>query len=321
MRKVKWGILGPGNIAADFVSDFQFVPNGEVVAVASRSVDRAQAFASRFDIPKVYDDYARLVGDAEVEAIYVATPHSFHFEQTRLALEAGKAVLCEKPITTKLADFEVLRDLANEKKLLLMEGMWTYFLPAIRKAREWVNSGKLGKVLHVKSDFGFKAEFDPDGRLFNPKLAGGALFDIGIYPLALTQYFLGSEVVDLEVRVRKAPTGVDSDVSIWMKYPGALATLHSTLEARLPNKTFVIGEQGYLEIPNGWMARECLLYNSEGELIDHFNDGRQGFGFNFECESFNACFLEGEKQSEIMPHRDSLILQEWMEKVFQIMGD
>ena len=314
MNKVRWGILGPGKIAADFVADFQWVTNGEIGAVASRSSNRAQAFADRFQIPIVCDDYEALVGHSQIDAIYVATPHNFHFEQSKHAIEHGKAVLCEKPVTTRLEDFLTLKKLAQEKKVLFMEGMWTYFLPAIRKARQWLHEGKVGKVKHVKSEFGFYAPFDPESRLFDPKLAGGALLDIGIYPIALALYFLEQLPTEIKVRAKKAPTGVDSDLMMSFDYPNALATLHASLECRLPNLTYVIGEKGFIEIPNAWQARACTLY-IESEKVDHFRDGRSGFGFNYEIEAFNQDLLAGRLESQVVPHSVSERLQELMEEV------
>ena len=314
MDKVRWGILGPGNIAADFVGDFQFVSNGVVEAVASRSHERSQAFADRFQIPIVLDSYEALVAHPEVDAIYVATPHNFHFEQSKLALDHGKAVLCEKPVTTSLADFQSLRAKATERQVLLMEGMWTYFLPAIIKAKKWVNNGRIGEIKHVKSDFGFYAPFDPRSRLFDPALAGGALLDIGIYPIALANYFLEKMPADIKVRSRKAESGVDSDLMMSFEYSEALATLHASLECRLPNLTYVIGDEGYITIPNGWQARECSLF-IESQQVDHFNDGRTGFGFNYEIEAFNADLLAGKLESAVVTHEVSERLQALMEEV------
>lgn len=314
MDRVRWGVLGPGNIAADFVNDFQFVSNGVVQAVASRSMERSQAFAEKFQIPQALNSYEELVTKPEVDAIYVATPHNFHFEQSKLALNKGKAVLCEKPVTTSLADFQSLRAMATEKKVFLMEGMWTYFLPAIIKAKKWVNEGRIGTIEHVKSDFGFYAPFDPESRLFNPALAGGALLDIGIYPIALANYFLEALPHDIKVRSRKAQSGVDSDLMMSFEYGNALATLHASLDCRLPNLTYVIGDKGYIAIPNGWQARECSLF-IESEQVDHFNDGRTGFGFNYEIEAFNADFLAGKLESAVVTHAVSERLQSLMEEV------
>lgn len=314
MEKVKWGILGPGNIAADFVSDFDFVSNGVVHAVASRTSSRSKEFAARFHIPIVCDSYEALVSHPEVDAIYVATPHSFHFEQSLLALQHGKSVLCEKPVTTSLTDFLKLQEVAVEKRVLLMEGMWTYFLPAIQKAKQWVNEGKIGTIKHVKSDFGFHAPYAPNSRLFDPNLAGGAMLDIGIYPIALASYFLEEDPLDMKIRSTKAPSGVDSDLMMSFEYSNALGTLHASLECQLPNLTYVIGEKGYIAIPNGWQARECSLF-VESERIDHFNDGRTGFGFNYEIEAFNSDLIDGRLESETVPHRVSEQLQRLMEKV------
>ena len=182
---VKWGIIGAGNIAHSFAKDFKYVQEGQIRAVASRSIIKGQAFGIKHHIDKVYSDYTHLYHDPEVQVVYVATPHNFHLQNCKDALNAGKAVVCEKPICTNAEDLQILIDLAAEKGTYLMEALWTYFLPAINTSLDWINAGKIGRISTIKANFGFKAHYDPEHRLFNPELAGGALLDIGIYPLAL----------------------------------------------------------------------------------------------------------------------------------------
>lgn len=314
MNKVRWGILGPGKIAEDFASDFHFVPDAELVAVASRSEDRAKSFASNYNISKVYGDYKKLYIDDDVDVIYIATPHSFHFEQTKSALEAGKAVLCEKPITTNSKDLEYLMEVARSNNCYLMEGMWSYFLPVLKKAVEWVNSGRIGKLLHLKSEFGYAVPFDANSRMYNPDLAGGALLDMGIYNVAMTRLFGLEESMKMSVRSFKASTGVDEDVVIRLDGPSQTAHLHTSFRCKLPNFTHLIGEKGYIEIPKFWQARICSLYEGDA-LVEEFIDEREGVGFSFEIAAVTNDIKMGRKMSEVVPHDTSMYFQQFMEKI------
>jgi predicted dehydrogenase len=316
MKEVKWGIIGAGKIARKFAHDFQFTKNGILYAVASRSTEKAQVFASEFQITKTFGSYHDLFNDPEVDALYIATPHNFHFENSMEALQSGKAVLCEKPITIGLQEWEQLEETAKTSGRFLMEAMWSYFLPTIRKAQEWIDSGRIGKILHLKCDFGFPAKYDPKGRLFNPALAGGSLYDIGIYPLAMAQLFLGKDYQALDVHVKKAPTGVDDDLIMILDYPGATATLASSFRCKLPNCAFIIGEKGMIKIPDFWKSEDCYLYDHEKE-IEHFHDGRKGFGYEFEIQAATDSILAGEQASDTMPWVYSRNLQEMMEEVRQ----
>lgn len=316
MSKVtlNWGILGPGKIANEFAADFQYVSNSQVVAVASRSVERATAFAEEFNIEKAYSNYQDLYSDPNVDIIYIATPHNYHFEQSLAALEAGKSVLCEKPIVTKISDLEVLIRKAREKGLFLMEGMWMYFHPAINKAKEWVDDGRIGTIKSIMSDFGFNVPFDPTSRMYNPDLAGGTLLDMGIYPVAIANLFLGAEPEKVHVSMRKAETGVDSDVVAILDYGVANATLHSSFDSRLPNLTQIIGEKGTVVIPDCWGAKEASLV-VEGEVIERYLDQSEGRGFRHEIQSVTEDVLAGKVIPSVMEHDQSLRLQNIMELI------
>jgi len=314
MKKIKWGIVGPGIIAHEFAHDFQFVEKGELMAVASRSPERGLAFASKFNIPKVYNSYQELYADEEIDAIYVATPHTFHLENTKDALKAGKAVLCEKPITINPAQLEELIRVSKKTGNYLMEGMWTYFLPAIKKAQQWVEEGRIGSIKHLKSDFGYPVPFEPKGRMYNPELAGGALLDMGVYTIAMAWLFYRKDPKNIISIGRKAASGVDNDVTMLFEYEDALATLTTAFRCKLNNWTYVIGEKGYIAIPDFWRARECFLYEMDN-CIEHFIDPRKSFGFNFETEEVNADLLAGKKESDTMPHSFSRKLQQHMAQV------
>ena len=281
MDMVKWGIVGTGKIATSFVEDFAHVENGVVAAVASRNLDRAEQFCVKHGLSKAFGSYQDLFDDETIEAVYIATPHSEHLQNTLDALRGDKAVLCEKPLTTGLKQAEEVIEYANSSRNYLMEGMWTYFLPAIRKAQEWVQEGKIGAVRHIRADFGFTPPYQPKARLYNPELAGGALWDIGIYPIAFAWLFTQQMPQEMSVVSKKAPTGVEDDISILFEYPEVTATMNASFRSRFPNEGYIIGENAYIKLPSFWKAKECLLYQDE-ECVDHFIDPSKSKGYSFE---------------------------------------
>jgi len=190
-RKIKWGIIGLGKIARKFADDLQLVANNELVAVASRSVERSQSFADHYQVKNYYGSYDEILQDDEVEVIYIATPHTGHYENTLKCLEYGKAVLCEKAFAMNLAQVEEMVAKAKEKQLFLMEALWTRFSPSMLKTIELVESGAIGNIRSIQADFGFNTPFNPDSRLFNKQLGGGSLLDVGIYPVFLASTLLG----------------------------------------------------------------------------------------------------------------------------------
>ncbi|MEH0157424.1 Gfo/Idh/MocA family oxidoreductase [Limibacter armeniacum] len=313
-QKIKWGIIGPGKIASAFANDFKYAGYCALHAIASRDDEKAKTFAEEFGAAKAYGSYEALYADPEVEAVYIATPHNFHFECAKAALEAGKAVLCEKPITINPSELHSLIETAKANDTYLMEGMWTYFLPAIQKAQQWVAEGRIGEVRHIKADFGFKVPFDPHSRLFNPNLAGGTILDIGIYNIAMATLFFHSKPTSMQVMAQKAPTGVDSDVNMLFEYPnGRKADLHTSFNYMLPNFAHIIGENGFISIPNFWQADACTLHLEGG--IEKFEAKRQGFGFSYQIEAVSKDLLEGKKMSDTVPHSVSMLFQEVMEEV------
>lgn len=319
MEKVRWGIVSTGRITHQFVQDFKFVPNGEVVAVASREQQSANAFAGEYGIPKAYSGYERLLEDPEVDAIYVATPHSMHFQNTLDTIDAGKHVLCEKPFTVNPGESKALFEAASNSSVFVMEAMWTYFLPAIQKAQDWVRKGRIGKLRQVKADFGYpQLPYDPDRREYNADLAGGCLLEMGIYPVALAWLFMQKDPVELQVVAHKAPNGVEDDVVMVFDYgrdsEGAVATMGTSFRSKLQNWAYIIGEEGYIAIPNFWRASECSLYELDTR-IDHFEDGRTSLGFDYETIASNKDILAGRQQNSIMPWDTTMRLQQHMARV------
>jgi len=319
MEKVRWGIVSTGRITHQFMQDFKHVHNGEVVAVASRSQQSANTFAGKYGIPRAYAGYERLLEDPEVDAVYVATPHTMHFQNTIDAISAGKHVLCEKPFTINPAESEKLFQMAGRSPVFVMEAMWTYFLPAIQKAQEWVRQGRIGKLRQVKADFGYpQLPFDPKRREYNPELAGGCLLEMGIYPVALAWLFMQQDPARMQVVAHQAPNGVEDDVVMVFDYgedtEGAMATLGTSFRSKLQNWAYIIGEEAYIAIPNFWRANECSLYHLDSRM-DHFDDGRTSRGFDFEIIASNEDILAGRQQNSIMPWETTLRLQHHMASV------
>jgi predicted dehydrogenase len=308
---VRWGIIGPGRIAHSFARDIGTVGNAQLVAVAARDGDRAQAFADQYGIEHAHEGYTSLYENPAVDAVYVATPHSYHLQNCCDALRRGKAVLCEKPLVLDPQECRELIRVAGETGSYLMEGMWTWFLPAIRRACEWYREGRIGRLLHIKSDFGYPLPYSEDLREYDARVGGGAVLEMGIYPVAMARLLTGRAPQGLQVCGRRAANGVEDDVVAICDYGDCMATLATTFRCKLQNWTYIIGTEGYIAVPNFWCADSCSLYRLD-ECIDHFEDGRSSLGFDYEIEAASADILAGRTQSDVMPLATSLALQEDM---------
>jgi predicted dehydrogenase len=311
MKKVRWGIIGAGRIAHSFASDIAAASNAELTAVAARSGDRARGFAAQYRIPHAHEGYAALYDNPDVDAVYVATPHSLHLPNCKQAMLAGKAVLCEKPLVLDPDEAIALISAAQDSGQYLMEGMWTWYLPAIRKAQEWVAAGRIGEVRHVKADFGYPLPYSPDLREYDARVGGGCVLEMGVYPIAIARLFLPGEPHHIEAVGRTAANGVEDDVSTILDYGHAIATLSTSFRCKLQNWAYIIGTQGYIAIPDFWRADQCSLYYLD-ERIDYFEAQRETFGFNYQIEEVSADILAGRKQSAVVPLATSLALQEDM---------
>ncbi|MDX8036480.1 Gfo/Idh/MocA family oxidoreductase [Lentzea sp. BCCO 10_0856] len=245
---MKWGVIATGGIAQAVTADMLKVEGVTVLAVSSRDVTKAQAFAERFGIERAYGDYRDLLADPDVDVVYVATPHGQHHEVTLAALDAGKHVLCEKAFALTVADAEEMVERARSKNLFLMEAMWTRFNPLIRKVHEAVRNDEIGEVRMVRADFGFAHAFNPDDRLWAKEAGGGAMLDLGVYPVAFTHQLLG---VPTHIRAHgsKVPTGVDAEAGILLAYDnGAHALLGCSLVAGIGCAATIVGTKGRIDI-------------------------------------------------------------------------
>ncbi len=314
-KKVRWGIIGAGRISRLLALDMPHTSNAEISAVAARSEERAKEFAEEFNIPHYFGNYQSLYNCDDVDAVYIATPHTFHRQHMIDALAAGKPVICEKPFTVNSDECEELMGLAESSGQYVMEAMWTYFLPAIRKAKEWIDTGRIGTIKHVKADFGYPLQpFDPDLREYDKNLAGGCLLEMGVYPVSIAWYFLREDPSSAHVVNRHAPNGVEDDLSMIFNYKDHVATLGTSFRCKLQNWCYIIGDEGYIAIPNFWRASDCYLYQLD-EQIDYFNDNRKGSGLEFEIEAISNDILENKQQSDIMPLQNTWHIQLHMDLV------
>ncbi|GAC07571.1 Gfo/Idh/MocA family protein [Paraglaciecola chathamensis] len=314
MQKIKWGIVSAGRISSKFCNDLIQLEDADVYGIAARDIKSAEEFAKKFNVKKAYEGYQAMFDDPEIDVVYIGTPHTFHYENARDAILAGKHVLCEKPLVVSPEQCESLCQLAKEKNVFLMEAMWTYFLPAIRKAKEWIQDGRLGKIQHIKIDFGYGMKYSPTSREYNADLAGGSLFDMGIYPLALTWFFLETDLENINVFNQNAPNGVDEDVIIIADCGDARATLSTSFKCNLANSAQIIGDEGYITIPHASRAVKCELYRGD-DCIDQFVDERNSYGYAFEAMEVHDCLRNGETESSLVPHSVSLKLQIQMNKI------
>ena len=315
MNKIRWGIVGAGRIAETFATDIVKTTNAELAAVAARKESAANAFVKKFSVARAYGGYDKLFSDKTVDAIYIATPHTHHAEQARAAINAGKAVLCEKPICTSAQETRDLVSCANSQQVYLMEAMWTLFLPAIIKAREWISAGRIGELKQIKADFGYPLPYDPHRREYNKELAGGCLLEMGVYPLALTRLLAPESLPDkYQLKAHIAANGVEDDLIAILEYGDFVATIGTSFRCKLQNWAYLIGTEGYISIADFWRARSCSLYRLD-ECIDHFEEPRDIEGLNYQIESASQDILDGKLQSDRVPHQFSQDVQNMMDSL------
>jgi len=297
---IKWGIIGLGKIATKFAADLATIENAELVAVASRSEGRATDFAKKFGAKKAYKSYEALAKDAEVDAVYVATPHSFHKEHAILCLENKKAVLCEKPFAMNLQEVEEMIAVAKENNVLLMEALWTYFLPHFTYVLDLVKSREYGELKKLEADFGFYNTYDTDRRLFKKEVGGGSLLDIGIYPIFAALSTLGTPVT-IEADATFFKNGADAECNMLFNYKNATANLKSTLLENTPTEAVFTFDTAIVKINTQFHAPSSvtILKNDTEETISF---DYKTIGYSFETEHFNSLLRENKKESTIMTY-------------------
>lgn len=313
-EKIRWGIIGPGKIAKSFVSDLQLVDGGILNAVASRSLDRAEAFAKEFNAPHSFGSYTELFQSDTVDVIYIATPHDSHCQLTIEALNHGKAVLCEKPMGINKNEVQQMVQAAEENKVFLMEGLWSRFNPAIRKVKQLVDHGEIGNLEYVHADFAFYAlNREETGRLLNPNLAGGSLLDIGIYPIFLSYLLLGMPN-KIHASSRFYKTGVEIQTSMIFEYDNAQSVLFSGLTSKSEMRAEISGQKGSLFLHPRWHESDGYTLEKEGQLTS-FDLPKTGLGYLHEIEEVHQCLKNKKLQSSLWSHQNSLDLITLLDRV------
>ncbi len=318
---IRWGILATGRIANQFVEDLARLPSAEVAAVASRDLDSARAFAARHGIARAYGSWAELAEDPDIDVVYVATPHSAHYAATRLCLEAGKAVLCEKPLTLDLATAQDLVDTARRRGVFLMEAMWTWINPTIRQVVALVAANAIGEVTHLSADVGVAGPFPVGHRMRAPELGGGALLDLGVYPVALAHLILG-EPAGMTVWASLFPEGTDANTGLVLGYAsGAVATLHAGMYGETSQRAVITGREGRIEIdPLFWRPETFTLMRADGSVVERRTTPVPGHGMGYEAEEVMQCIRAGRTESEIIPLDASLKLMNTLDAALRQIG-
>ena len=320
MTAVRWGIIGPGRIAARLARDFPHVPGAELVAVASRSPERAAAFAAEHAIPTAHTGYPDILADDDVDVLYIATPHPQHRAIALAALAAGKAVLVEKSFTVTPAATAEIITAARKAGVFAMEAMWTRFLPAIVRLRELIADGAIGTVAAVQADLGVQPAADPSDRFFNAAIGGGALFDVGVYPISFAQMVLG---VPDAVRAHGAlgPTGVDVEEAVLLGFgDGRSATLLASLRCATPGQARVFGTGGWIEVPPRFHHPDRIVLHRAGRDPEELVLPAVGGGFTHELVEVTECVAAGRTESTVMPLDDTMAVQEIMAAVAADIG-
>jgi predicted dehydrogenase len=309
VQEIRWGVVGPGRIAEKVVEDFAVVDGARPLAVASRSLDRARAFADRHGLERAHGSYADILADPDVDVLYVATPHPQHHVLALAALRAGKALLVEKAFTATTAGAAEVVDVARETGVFVMEAMWTRFLPAVVALRDLVADGAIGEVRSVQADLGVAKEYDPADRLFDLALGGGALLDLGVYVVSFAQMLLGTPE-----RVVAAgslfPSGADAEASLLLDYgDGRAATLTTSLRNALPGQARVFGTTGWIDVLPRFHHPETIVLHRVGADPETITRSPLGAGYAHELIEVTECVRAGRAESSVMPLADTLAVQ------------
>lgn len=317
-QSVRWGILATGGIAAAFTADLVDMPDADVVAVASRSQTSADAFAERFGIPRAYGDWNALAEDGDIDVVYVATPHSAHRAAAGLCLEAGHNVLCEKAFTLNAREAGELVALAKARGSFLMEAMWMYCNPLVRRLKALVDDGAIGEVRHVQADFGLAGPFPPSHRLRDPAQGGGALLDLGVYPVSFAQLLLG-EPSDVTARSMLSAEGVDLQTGALLSWEsGALASLHCSIVGGTATAASVTGSGGRIDVPNGFFFPDRFVLHRDGRDPEEFTadpaDGPRN-SLRHEAAEVMRAVRAGEAESPLVPLDGTLAVMRTLDAI------
>lgn len=313
-RSIKWGIVGLGNIASQFASDLLLIENAELTAVASRDFTKAEEFGGKFNALRMYNSYDLLFEDSEVEIVYIATPHNSHAELSIKALEKGKHVLCEKPMALSYQDAQRMVEASKKNNVFFMEAFWTRFIPSIQNLLQKIGNGIIGDVNYIKADFAFHGSETENKRLFDKELGGGALFDIGVYPLFLSYIVLGKPK-EILAKAIKHKNDIDLQTSMILQYETAQSILHASIVSESDMKAIISGTKGRIELNAPWFIADgySLFINEEKEAT--FTFPALGKGYSHEIIECQNCILNNEIESKLWSHQNCLDLSRIVEEI------
>lgn len=315
-----WGIIAPGRIANRFAQSFNVIQDGRLFGVASRHKDNAVKFAARYDIPTVFDGYADLIASPNIDAIYIASPHRFHFDTAKLCLRAGKAVLCEKPLTVTAKQSEELFAIAQQHNTFLMEALWSRFLPVWAEVKNWVQEGKIGELETIYSSFGFKAERNYDDRLFNLNLAGGSLLDTGVYNISMTQFLAEREPSLVSSHVLVGETGVDERCSVTLDYGSFTSQFTCSFRTKLDNQMVIHGSKGKIVVAEAfWDATRAVLHCENASPIE-LSLPHESSGFEYQVREVQQCLADGKTASRIISPQQTISTMRIMDHILSKAG-
>ena len=319
-KRFSWGLLGPGRIAQQFADGLKGIDDAALYAVASSNPERARAFAEKNGGEKTYTSYEALVNDPRVDAVYIATPHRFHYENAMLCLQAGKPVLCEKPLTVNAAETRKLIETARANKVFLLEALWTRFLPIYAEIRQWLDEKAIGDLHYLTSNFGFNIPKGKEDRWLNPELAGGTLLDMGVYPISTSQWVMGQAPVSFGAKAIIGETGVDELTSVVLQYPGgAISQFSSNFLSDNVNDFYIYGSKGSIRIHANYWAATMATLSVNGQQLTLSRALRAG-GFEYQTEEAMRCIRAGLLESPGMTHADTLANLELMDAIRAQVG-
>jgi predicted dehydrogenase len=312
--------MGTGGIAGVFAQGLTALSDAELLAVGSRTHEKGDAFAQTFSVERVYGSYEELVQDKDLDVIYVATPHSEHHKNVKLALEAGKHVMCEKAFTINEREAQELIDLAGSRKLFLMEAMWSRFLPAYQRLRELLDEKVIGNASMLTADLGFCAPRKTANRLFDLSLGGGALLDAGVYPVSLSSFIFG-EPEEVTGLMTPGKTGVDERSSMVFRHKrGQISTIYTSIIAQTPGEALIFGTKGSIRIHHPVFCPRKITVSIQGTFDKVIDVPFEGNGYQYEAAEVMACIREGKLQSDIMPLKETLSVMRTMDRIRKLWG-
>ena len=311
----RFGIIGAGSIAEKFCQAVKLTEDAAVAAVSSKQEERAEKFAQRNGIEKFYGNYEEMLTREKPDAVYIATTNNYHFENIMLCLRQGIPVLCEKPMFMTEKEAKEAFDLAREKHVFMMEGMWSRFLPCIQKARSWVESGKVGRI-HLANYTG-GINVPEEHRIFNKELGGGALYDLMVYPVEILMYLINQPLLQVRSNLIYGTGGVDVTDSMLLQFETCQASCQVTAHSRIPSPCNIYGSKGYIRIEQTQRASAVELYDGQFCLAEKFESPVEN-GFEYEIEEVGRCVRAGRTESEVMPWKDTLRCAEMFETALHV---